>query len=155
VKKSRRKRIHSYLGVAMFTFLLLTITYAQYSNYLYKRAESLRDRRLDLYEETTIWALNDIRTYLEVHNNSSLQNAENTMHITSSLKQQLFNWSVYNATAYPSYSKVYFLDAQYSLEKSNSFIVYLLADVTKGGQTKQLNLLCFISNNTIYNIVGY
>lgn len=147
-------RLRTFTAVT-FVLLLLLALYVHLSNNTLQTIQASRDTRLDLYNQTVAWVMADFHNYLLADNNLSLQNALSNSHMTPALQQEMFPSTTYNASLYPHYTSLSFIDGQFSLQQQGSFQVYLLVNAYQGSQLHQLNLLVFIRNNLIYNVVAY
>jgi hypothetical protein len=148
---TKKLKIFSILSI---TIILIVVITTIIINASIKNVIESRDTRLDTYEATKMWVIEDIRSYLLIRDKNSYIQSKQNMHMGSEVKSEIFG-SEFEASNHQGYTNVSFLDAQYTLEKSGKVIYYLLADVTKGEETKQLNFMVFVSNNTIYDIVAY
>lgn len=140
-------------GVSIFSLLILFVTTLIVNSNI-KGVEESRDKRLDMYELTKQWVIQDIRDYILIQDEEGYKETKGKVHMTRELKDELFG-NAFNYSKHGGYTSISFIDSQYTLEKDGKFIVYLLANVTKDNQTKEMNFLVFIHNNSIYDIVAY
>lgn len=138
-----------------FILLVLVVVFTLVANNSLKDLEDKRMKSLDGYEATKLWVIDDIRSYLMVNGEETYKTSKQSVHFAKELKDELYANS-YNASMFQGASNVNFVDAQYSLEKEdNTFIIYLLTNVSVQGKTKEINLMVFINNNHIYDILAY
>lgn len=112
-----------------------------------------RDKRLELYEVTKLGVIEDLRSYFTVGKDNFDKVKEN-VNMTDDLKGQLFG-STYNATKMPTYEKVSFIDVQYTIDKTDEVMFYVLCNVTKDGKTQQVNMLVTVSGSKVSDIIAY
>lgn len=113
-----------------------------------------RDTRLDVYEFTKKWVEEDIISYLSIKDEESYNFSKQNVHMSKELKSDLYGQG-YDSFKFNNYSKISIVDSQYSLEKEGTIIIYLLVNVTKDSETRQLNFMVFVKNNIIYDIVAF
>jgi hypothetical protein len=151
--KPRMLRV--FVGVTFLLLVALSL-YVHFTNTDMSRLRSMQDPKLNIYNETSIWVMQDIQSYLEIDSTASLQHALHNSHMTAYLQKKLFPTLTFNSALYPHYSVVKFIDDQFSFESDNHFQIYLLADVGhRATKVRPLNIIVFVSNNQIYNVVAY
>lgn len=149
---SKKLKILTFVSIGI---LMLVFTATLISNNNIKQLEDMRNKSLEGYEATKQWAMDDIRDYLSINSEENFKEVSSRLHFSKELKQELLGMG-YNAAIHQGYSDVAFVDAQYSLsEEDGSFIVYLLTNVTKSGETRELEFMVFINNNQIYDIIAF
>jgi hypothetical protein len=152
IKSRLSKRVVIFSALS-FILVIVAIILTLVLNTGIKSALSERDTRLDLFENTKMWAIEDVRAYLTVHDEKSYLNVRKTVHMTPELKQSIFGTNFSDFTV-SGVKNVSFVDAQYSLGKDGTFMIYMLANA-KGTETKELNLLVSVNNNMIYDIIAF
>lgn len=150
-KLSRPIKIFSTLSI---TLIIGVIIYTLFVNNSIKNVVEMRDMRLDIYEYTKLWVVEDVRDYVLIKNKETYTNAKDSVHMNNETLNDLFG-SEYDSSRHVGYSKVSFVDAQYTLERDGRVIYYLTANVSKSGETKEINFMVFVSDNLIYDIIAF
>lgn len=118
-----------------------------------KLLESTRDKQLDAYEYTKFAVLDNVKSYLTIKSNDDFKEAKASFNAPEWYKDELFG-SKYNPENFYGATSIRTLDAQYTLEDSNGVTkYYLLLGVTKGDKVHQIEMLVFVQNNKIFDIL--
>jgi hypothetical protein len=147
------KKLKIFIGVTFLVCVVLLVN-GLVTNSVIKDRESQRDVTLAKHENDKLLVMEAIRNFLLVKDEESFTFARANSGMTADLKGKIFG-TKYNSSSFYNASSVSFIDNQYSIEDADGFVVYLLANVTKGEVTKQLNLVVFSKNGTIYDIIAY
>lgn len=150
-KLSRKVKIFSTLSIALIVGVVI---YTLFVNNSVKSVLETRDMRLDFYEYTKMWVIEDVRAYILIKNKETYNNAKDSVHMNKETIEDLFG-AEYDSAKHVGYSKVSFVDAQYTLERDGVIKYYLTANVTKNGETKEIDFMVFVSNNIIYDIIAF
>lgn len=151
-KRVYSKKISIFLTLS-FIFICLTLLGTLMINSSINQVISVRDTRLDLYEQTKIWVMDDVRSYLTL-DEKTYTTTKDSMHTTEEYKTKLFG-SNFLRSHFPSADSVSFFDVQYTTDSVNDITYYLSCDVRTGDIVKRIQLLVFVGNNMIYNILAY
>lgn len=152
IKSGLSKRVVIFSSLS-FIIIMGVIISTLVSNSKIRTVIATRDTRLDVYEATKLWVIDDMRTYLTISDEKSYTDVKRNVHMTPDLKNSLFK-SDFSSFSPTGIKEVSFVDAQYSLDDKGNFMVYLLANV-KGDKTKELNFLVSVNNNKIYDVIAY
>lgn len=150
-----KKLIWVFTIIGLVAFLGLLVATLISNNAVDEVLQS-RDTRLDVRENTKFWVMEDMRTYLEIDNVEDFKAAKDAIspHLTQDVHSDLFGGDVY-ARAFSGFDQVSFVDAQYTVEGTDNFMVYLLANVKDGDTMKSLNMVVSVDKNKIYDIIVY
>jgi hypothetical protein len=154
-KPRKGKKIAKWFTITVAVVVAITAGSTFISNRTMKSINASRDTQLEAYELTSQWVQDDVRSYLGVRDEASYSDAKRNTHMTQELKNTIYG-SVYDDTKVTGVTSVSLVDVQYTLkEKDNTVVFYVLANVTKNGEKKPVNVLTFVKNNEIYDIVAY
>lgn len=151
-----RKPINKWLkSITMLLILTtcITVFVTVYTTKVTEKLDDARDTQLDIYETTKFAVLNDITNYLTIQTKEDYINSKTTMNVIDWYKQDVFG-SSFDSKKFYGAEKVMAVDVQYSLEDGQGVTkYYLLLNVTKGDKTKQIEMLVFVHNSQIYDIL--
>lgn len=155
-RQQNRKPLNKRLKGLVFVLVILTgltIFATTYTNREIQKLDESRLTQLDMYEVTKLAVIEDIRTYLTIKTEKDYLFAKQNMNLHSELKRDLFG-SGFDPINFYGASEVYVVDVQYTFQDNKGITkYYLILNVTKGNQTKQLELLVFVQNNQIFDIL--
>lgn len=153
IKDQNKKRL-LFLTLVCFLLFLGLVLYTSLQNTKISDVLESRDTLLDLNERTKLWVIDEVRNFLLVKDTESYSKAKSLSHMDSYMKYEFYG-EVYNPLRYISADTVSIVDAQYTLETPNYSIYYVLAEITREEEVRQINFLVFVSNNLIYDILIY
>lgn len=155
-KQQGKKPIKRWLKLVTLLLIISTIILLFVSSYTTKKVNELEDSRnvqLDVYEATKFAVLEDIKTYLTIKTKEDYIEAKSRVNVVDWYRDQIFGKS-FDISAFYGASNVHAVDVQYSLEDEKGVTkYYLMLNVTKGSETKQIEMLVSVHNNQIYNIL--
>lgn len=145
-------QIWSILCIILITCIMC---YTLYQNNVAKRLLESRNTSLDFHESTKQWVLDDLRLLLTIKDEDSYIKAKENMHLTKDLKISLFSTNYESMKDnFLNADNVGFIDAQYTLI-NDRLVYYVLANIYQGEDVKPLNLLVYVDDNLISNIIAY
>lgn len=116
-----------------------------------------KDNRLQIYESTKDWVVEDIRKVLTIKDQETYDKAKQEVHMNQSAKEEVFKDS-FNYTTILGAKSAQMLDAQYTLKNKGEdfFKVYLLAKVTlEDDKYRLVNIVTKVQNNIIVDVTIY
>lgn len=142
-------------SILCIVFIIGVTGYTLYQNHLNKEILSQRNTTLDLGEYTKLWVIEDLRLLFSIKDEDTYGTAKQNMHLTNELRTKLLgnSYASVKDTLINS-DKVGFIDAQYTLLNDEK-VYYVLADIYRGTDVYKLNILIYIDNNLISNIMVY
>ena len=151
-----KKPIKRWLKLLTLFLILVTVVILFSSYYTTKKVEELEDSRntqLDLYETTKFAILDDITSFLTIKTKEDYIESKSTVNVVDWYREQIYGKS-FDISKFYGASNVHAVDIQYSLEDDKGVAkYYLMLNVTKGSETKQIEMLVSVHNNQIYNIL--
>lgn len=154
-KRRESKNFCTVIVICCSLLLAIILGTNLYENNKIKSSLGTRNEFLDLQENTKQWLMQDLELWFLVNSESSYERAKEKMHLTKDLRTSLFGKD-YNIAKnnFLGATEVIFADVQYTLDGSDT-VYYVLADIKTDGTVKVINLLVYIADNKIYNIVAY
>lgn len=155
-KQQGKKPIKRWLKVVTLLLIISTVILLFVSSYTTKKVNELEENRnvqLDIYEATKFAVLEDIKTYLTIQTKEDYLEAKSKVNVIDWYRDQIFGKS-FDISSFYGASNVHAVDVQYALEDNKGVTkYYLMLNVTKGSETKQIEMLVSVHNNQIYNIL--
>lgn len=155
-KQQGKKPIKRWLKVVTLLLIISTVILLFVSSYTTKKVNELEENRnvqLDIYEATKFAVLEDIKTYLTIQTKEDYLEAKSKVNVIDWYRDQIFGKS-FDISSFYGASNVHAVDVQYALEDDKGVTkYYLMLNVTKGSETKQIEMLVSVHNNQIYNIL--
>lgn len=151
-----RKPIKRWLKIVTLILVILTVIISLVSNYTNKAVQNLdesRDIQLDMYEVTKFAVYDNVKSYLSIQTKEDYTELKSTMYVTEGFREELFG-SSFNSDDFYGATHVSGVDIQYALEDAKGLTkYYLMLNVTKGDETKQIEMLVFVHSNQIFDIL--
>lgn len=118
-----------------------------------KLLESTRDKQLDAYEYTKFAVLESVKDYLTIKSNDDFKEVKASFNAPKWYKDELFG-SKYDPKNFYGATSISSIDAQYTLEDKDGVTkYYLLLWVKKADEVHKIEMLVFVQNNQIFDII--
>jgi len=151
---SKSKRVWLLGSLALMLLWGIFFAYILIENNSIREIESQRDLRLAPYEIMKFWVYEDVRSFLLIGSESDYNKVYANVRFSDDLKYRLLG-SSYSSLRFGYVKDISLLDAQYTLGDTEGIYFYFLLKAKTLDQEGYLDVIAFVRDDKIVNLIIY